>query len=132
MGHADDPDGGARSGDGEGGGDGLLGADALERGVDADPAGQLEDRRVRFVAAGLDDVGGAEGAGQPLTLGVAAEGDDPLGAEPVRRQDGGQPDGAVTDDRDDVALLTPPLTAAWCPVDITSDRVSSDRSISSS
>ena len=48
--------------------DRLRGADALQRGVDADAAGQLQDGVDRLVAAGLDDVGGAELAGQLLAV----------------------------------------------------------------
>jgi hypothetical protein len=46
---------------------------------------------------------------------MAAQRDDPVGAEPAGGQDGGQPDRAVADDRHDVAAphlrRTPPLTA---------------------
>ena len=68
---------------------------------------------VRLVAAGLDDVGGAELAGQLLPARMTAERDDALGAEPLRGQHGGQADGAVPDDRHRVALARPRrLTAA--------------------
>ena len=52
----------------------LAGADALERGVDADAVGQLLDRLDRRVAALGDDVGGAELRGELLAVGVAATG----------------------------------------------------------
>ena len=42
-----------------------------------------------------------------LAVGVAAEGDDPLGAEPLGGQHGGQADGAVADDGDRVTGLDP-------------------------
>ena len=48
------------------------------------------------------------------------------------RQDGGEADRAVADHGDNVARGTPALTAAWWPVHMTSESVSSDRSISSS
>src|SRR3954471_7765353 len=86
VGDTDDADRGAGPGDRGGGVDGLLGADALEGGVDADAGSEVEDGLVGLVAAGVDDVGGAELASQALPVGVAAEGDDPLGAEPLRRQ----------------------------------------------
>ena len=41
VGDPDDADGGAGPGDSEGGGDRLAGTDALEGGVDADPAGEV-------------------------------------------------------------------------------------------
>ena len=55
------------------------------------------------VAALLDDVGGAELAGQRLAVCVAAERDDALGAELLRGEDAEESDGAVTDDRDRLA-----------------------------
>ena len=60
---------------------------------------------------------------------MAAQRDDPLGAKAPGGQHRGEPDSAITDDRDRVACFTPALTAAWWPVDITSDSVSSDLSI---
>ena len=105
VGDADDADGRAGPGDRQRGGHGLGGADALHRRVDTDAVGELEHEGVRFVAAGLDDVGGAERAGQRLAGRVAAQGDDPLGAEAVRGEDGGEADGAVTDDGDRAARL---------------------------
>ena len=57
--------------------------------------------------------------------------DDPLGAEALGGQHAGQADGAVADDGDRVAGLTPAQTAAWWPVAMTSESVSSERSISS-
>ena len=52
-----------------------------------------------LVAACLDDVGGTEATGEALPVGVTAERDDPLGAQALRGQHGGEADGAVTDDR---------------------------------
>ena len=52
---ADDADDRAGPGNGEGRGYGLGGADALERGVGADTAGELEDGLIGFLAACLDD-----------------------------------------------------------------------------
>ena len=103
MGDADDADRRSGSGDRGRGVDRLLRADALQRGVDTDAGGELEDRLVGFLAAGVDDVGGAERSGDPLAVGVPAEGDDPLGAEPLGGQHGGQADGAVADHGDRVA-----------------------------
>ena len=40
-----------------------------------------------------------------LAVGVAAEGDDPLGAEPLGGEHGREADGAVADDRDGAAGL---------------------------
>ena len=90
-----------------------LGADALERGVDADPAGQLQHRaiassprprRCRWPRRSRASSGGR----------VAAQGDDPVGAEAMGGEHGGEADGAVADDGDGVArAATPALTAAW-------------------
>ena len=101
------PTRGAGPGDGERGRDGLLGADALQRRVGADAAGQVEHRLGGLLAAGLDDVGGAELAGDLLPVSVAAERDDALGAEPLGGQHGAQADGPVPDHRDRVALASP-------------------------
>ena len=90
---------------GRGGGDGLGGADALQGGVGADAVGEVQHRLVGRVAAFFDDVGGAELQGELLAVGVAAEGDDPLGAQPLGGQDGGQADRPVADDRHGVAGL---------------------------
>ena len=59
--------------------------------------------RHALVAALLDDVGGAELAGQLLAVGVAAHRDDPLGAELLGGEDAEQADRAVADDRDGLA-----------------------------
>src|SRR5829696_9048265 len=63
---------------------GLLGADGLDDRVGAEPAGEFLDPGDAVVAALGDDVGCTEFAGQRLAVGVAAEGDDPLGAELLR------------------------------------------------
>ncbi len=73
-----DADGGARPGDSEGGRNGLLGPDALERRVGADAAGELQHSLAGFLAAGLDDVRGSELTGHPLSAGMAAQCDDAL------------------------------------------------------
>ncbi len=52
--------------------EGLLGADGLDDGVRAEPAGELLDPRHALLAALFDDVGGAVEAGELLTLGVPA------------------------------------------------------------
>ena len=51
-----------------------------------------------LVAALGDHVGGAEFAAEVGAVRVPAHQDDPFGAEPLRGQDGGQPDRAVADD----------------------------------
>ena len=56
-----------------------------------------------LVAALVDDVGGAELAGELLPVGVAAHGDDPLGAELLGGEDAEQADRAVADDGDGLA-----------------------------
>ena len=80
---------------------GLAGADAFERGVDPDAAGEREDRLGRLLAALGDDVGRTERPGELLADRVAAERDDPLGAQALCRQDARQADRAVADHRDD-------------------------------
>ena len=103
----DDADDRAGPGDGERGRDGLLGADAFQRGVGADATGELEHGLGGFLAARLDDVGGAELTGHLLPVSVAAQRDDALRAEPPGRQDGAQAYGAVPDHRHRVTLLHP-------------------------
>ena len=78
MRDADDADGGAGPGDGERGRNGLRGADALERRVGADAAGELEHSLDRLLAARLDDVGGAELTGDLLPPSVTTERDSAL------------------------------------------------------
>jgi hypothetical protein len=89
---------------GSGGVQGLLhrlwGADAFEDGVRADAVGHVLDAGHALVAAFGDDVGGAE-LGRELLPGlVPRHGDDPLRAEFLGRDDGGQADRAVADHRD--------------------------------
>ena len=100
MGHADVADHRSGPRDRECGGHRLAGADALKRGVDADAVGELHDGVRGLVAAVLDDIGGAEVARKPLPVGVAAQRDDALGAQPLGREDAGEADGAVADDGD--------------------------------
>ena len=82
--------------------DGLLEADAFEHGVRA-VLGQLADALDRFVAALVDDVGGAELLPEPGPLRVASEQDDPLRAKSLRRDNSAQPDRAVADHGDSPA-----------------------------
>ena len=103
VGDADEPDVTARAGGVDGLHHGLLGADGLDDRVGAEPAGELLDLGDAVVAALLDDVGGAELAGQRLAVGVAAERDDAFGAELLGGEDAEESDGAVTDDRDRLA-----------------------------
>ena len=58
-----------------------------------------------LVAALGDDVGGPEVRRQRLAVGVAREGDDPLGAEALGGEHAGEADGPVADDRDGLAGL---------------------------
>src|SRR5215210_607560 len=58
---------------------------------------QLLDLGNPFVATLFDDVGRSVLARQTLSWLVAAHGDDPLGAELLRREHGEQADGAVAD-----------------------------------
>jgi hypothetical protein len=69
-----------------------LGADGLDDRVGTQPTGELLDLRDTVVAAVLDDVGGAELTGECLTVAVAAERDDALGAELLGGQDAEQAD----------------------------------------
>jgi hypothetical protein len=103
----DDADSGAGPGNGEGGGDGLGGADAFERGVDANASGEVEHRLAGILTAPFDDVGGAELTGDVLALRVAAQGDDALCAKPPGRQHSAQANGAIPDHRHRIAFLHP-------------------------
>ena len=86
--------------------DRLLGADALERCVDADAVGQVAQRLRSPRRPRVSTMSVAPNSrANTLPVGVAAEGDDALGAEPLRREHGGQADGTVTDDCDGVAVL---------------------------
>ena len=76
----------------------LLVADALEDGVGAEAAGQLAHALDRLLAALADDVGRAELSRQRDPVGMAAEEDDLLGAEPLGGDHAAQADGAVADD----------------------------------
>ena len=105
MRHADEADHRAGPGDAEGRLHRLARADALERRVDADAVGQLLDRLDGLVAALGDDVGRAELARERLAVGVAAQRDDPLGAEALGGEHAGEADRAVADDRDGLARL---------------------------
>ena len=76
---------------GPGGADGLhhrlLGADGLDHRVRSQSGSEVLDSPDALVPALLDDVGGSELARQLLTIGVAAHGDDPFGAELFRCHD---------------------------------------------
>ncbi len=103
VGDADEADVAAGAGGVDGLHHGLLGADGLDDRVGAEAAGELLDLRDALLAALLDDVGGAELAGQRLAVRVPAEGDDAFGAELPGGEDAEQAHGAVTDDRDGLA-----------------------------
>ena len=107
LGHADAADRTAGPCDLERGDDRLLEPDALEHRVRAEPAGQLADALDRLVAALADDVGGAELLSERDALGVVAEQDDLLGAEPLRGDHAAEADGAVADDGDRLAGRDP-------------------------
>ena len=64
---------------------------------------QLADALDRFLAALAHDIGGAELLAERDPLRVAAEQDDPVGAQALRRDHPAQPDGAVADDGDGLA-----------------------------
>src|SRR5207245_10355459 len=85
----------------------LLVADALKHRVRAEAAGQLADAFDGLVAAFADDVGCAEVAAEGGPVGVAAEQDDLLGAEPLRCDHAAEADRPVADDRNTVAWLDP-------------------------
>ena len=100
CGYADAADGAAGAHDAEGL---LVGGhvpDGLEHDVGAVAAGELADRGDALLAAGGDDVGGAELAAEVGAGLVAAHQDDLLGAEPLGREHGEQADGAVADHGD--------------------------------
>ena len=106
LGDADATDRAAGSGDRERRLDRLLETDAFEHRVRA-VLGQLADALDRFLAALAHDVGGAELLPERGPLRVAAEQDDPLGAEALRRDHTAQPDGAVADHGDRLATDQP-------------------------
>ena len=80
-----------------------LGADGLDDRVGAEAVGEVLDPGDAVVAALLDDVGGAELAGELLAGFVAAHDDDPLGAELRGGEHPEEADGAVADDGDGLA-----------------------------
>ncbi len=79
-----------------------------------------------FLSALADDVGCTERTGESDAIGVTAEEDDLLGAEPARGDDSAESDRTVTDDRDDLSGCDLAASAAWWPVPITSVSVSRD------
>ena len=85
----------------------LAVADAFEDGVGAEAAGELAHALDRLVAALADDVGRAELARERDAVGVAAQHDDLLGAEPAGGDHAAEADGAVADDRHDLAGADP-------------------------
>jgi hypothetical protein len=68
-----------------------------------EPVGEFLHLRDELLAAFGEDVGGAELAGQGLSVGVTAGDDDPLRAELAGREDGAESHGAVPDDGDGLA-----------------------------
>ena len=64
---------------------------------------ELADALDCLLAALTHDVGGAELLPQRGALGIAAEQEDPLAAESLRRDHRAQPDGPVAHDRDRLA-----------------------------
>src|SRR5438105_9336892 len=78
----------------------LLGTDALEHRVGADPVGQLLDARYAVVTAFGHDVSGAEFKGEILTRFMTAHRYDALGDHLPRRENTEEPDRAVADDPD--------------------------------
>ena len=103
MRHADVADRRTWPSDRERTGDGVVGPDALERRVGADPAGKAAHRLDRIVAPFLDDLARTELAGQGLPGRVPGQSDDPASPEALRREHGRQTHGAVADDRDRVS-----------------------------
>src|SRR5205085_12077379 len=95
--HADSADRAAGAGDADRRLHRLLEADALEDGVGAVAAGELANALDCLVAALADDVRRAEFLCERGPLVMAAENDDPLGAETLRGDHAAQPDGAVSD-----------------------------------
>src|SRR5207302_7946898 len=100
---ADTPDRAAGVGDLDRGQRGLLEADALEHRMGAVAVGELTHALDGLVAAFADDVGRAEFARERYPVRVAAEEDDPVGAQALGGDDAAQADGAVADDRGDPA-----------------------------
>ncbi len=98
MRDTDVADGPAVAGDVDGGAHGLLGADGLDDRVRALAAGELTDGGLGGLPALGDDVGGPEELGDVRTGGVAAQRNDPLGAEALGGEDPAQADRAVADD----------------------------------
>ena len=104
----------------------LLEADAFEDGVRPEAARELAYALDSLFAALADNVGRAELARQRDPVGVAAEHDDLLRAEAARGDHAAEADRAVADDRGDLAGPHRAATAAWWPVAMTSESVSSD------
>ena len=126
VGDADEADVAAGAGRADGLHHGLLGADRLDDGVGTEPAGELLDPGDALVAALLDDVGGAELAGERLPVGVAAERDDPLGAELLGGEDASSP---TAPSPTTATVLPGPASAATAanqPVPSTSEAAISD------
>jgi hypothetical protein len=99
--HPDVADHRARSSDRERSVHRLAGADALERGANADSVGQVHDGLGCLFAPLLDDVGGAEFARELLPGGVAAHDDDAIRPEALGSDHPAEPDRAIGDDGDD-------------------------------
>src|SRR5207249_10779592 len=92
------PHGATRTGDADRGAHGLVGADALDDGVDAEAAGQRAHARDGLLATLAHDVRCAELLRQGNPVGMAAHHDNLLGAEAARGDDGAEADGTVTED----------------------------------
>src|SRR5439155_262580 len=98
------PHGATRTGDADRGAHGLVGADALDDGVDAEAAGQRAHARDGLLATLAHDVRCAELLRQGNPVGMAAHHDNLLGAEAARGDDGADLQGAdARADRLDVA-----------------------------
>ena len=104
----------------------CVGADAFEDRVRAEAAGQLHHALHGLIAALAHHVGGAERLGQRNPVRMATQDDDLLGAKPLRRDDAAE----ATAPSPTTATVWPgptlATTAAWWPVPITSDSVSSE------
>jgi hypothetical protein len=81
----------------------LAVADALEDSVRAESAGELADALDRRIPSLADDIGRAESACERDPVGVTAEHDDLLSAEPPGGDEAAQAHRAVPDDSDGLA-----------------------------
>jgi hypothetical protein len=93
--------------------EGVLEADAFQHPVSAGTAGQVPHGGYAVLAALGDHVGGAELTAQGCLPRVAADHDDPAGAEESGCDDCGQADRAVADHGHGLARLDARGAAAW-------------------